>query len=218
VAELVPAGSRVADVGSGHGLLPRHLLALGRAAWCVATERDERRLRSVLHDPDDPRLSLRHGDGLAPLEPEDRLDAVVIAGLGGPSIARILGSPRWEALGARRLVLQPQTGAAGLRRWLAGHGFALADERLVLSAGRFYPILAVERGRWVDHDHDAGLDRDDLLEAGPLLVLRREPLLRPLWKREEDRLVSILNRARPGRGRRAAEARLALARRVLAAL
>jgi len=45
-----------------------------------------------------------------------------------------------------------------------------------------------------------------------------EPLLRPLWEREEARLVSVLGSARPGRGRRAAEARLALARRVLAAL
>src|SRR6476661_1445037 len=93
IAALIPAGARVADVGSGHGLLPRHLLATGRAAWCVATERDARRLRSVLGDPEEPRLSLRHGDGLDPLLPEERLDVVVLAGLGGPSIARILGSP-----------------------------------------------------------------------------------------------------------------------------
>lgn len=208
VAEMIPHGSRVADVGSGHGLLPRHLLETGRAAFCVATERDERRLGSVLRYPG---LELRHGDGLAPLLPSDRLDVVVIAGLGGPSIARILDSPRRKALGIRRLVLQPQTGAADLRRRLA-----LVDERLALAGGRFYPVLAAEPG---ERSHDvAGLDPEDLLEAGPCLVLRRDPLLRPMWEKEEARLVSILGRARPGRGRSAAEARLALARRVLAAL
>jgi tRNA (adenine22-N1)-methyltransferase len=213
VAELIPEGSRVADVGSGHGLLPRHLLETGRASFCVATERNERRLGSVARSPG---LELRHGDGLAPLLPSDRLDVVAIAGLGGPSIARILGSRRRESLRVLRLVLQPQTGAADLRRWLAGNGLALVDERLALSAGRLYPVLAAEPGPW--RHHDTRLDPEDLLEAGPCLVLRRDPLLRPLWEREEERLVSILGRARPGGGRRAAEARLALARRVLAAL
>jgi tRNA (adenine22-N1)-methyltransferase len=213
VAEMIPHGSRVADVGSGHGLLPRHLLESGRAALCVATERDERRLASVLRHPG---VVLRHGDGLAPLLPSDRLDVVVVAGLGGPTIARILGSPRREALRPRRLVLQPQTGAADLRRWLAGNGLGLVDERLALADGRYYPVLAAEPG--ARSQDPAGLDPEDLLEAGPCLVLRRDPLLRPLWEREEARLASILGRARPGRGRTAAEARLALARRVLAAL
>lgn len=220
VAELIPEGSRVADVASGHGLLPRHLLETGRAAFCVATERDERTLRPVFRyaqdHPGAARLTLRHGDGLAPLVPSDRLDVLVIAGLGGGTIARILDSPRRESLGARRVVLQPQTEAAGLRRWLVRHGLALVDERLALSAGRFYPILAAEPGE--QERGDTRLDREDLLEAGPCLVRRRDPLLRPLWEKEEARLVSIVSRARPGRGRKAAEERLALARRVLAAL
>ena len=34
---FVPRGSRVADIGSGHGILPRLLLASGRASYCIAS-------------------------------------------------------------------------------------------------------------------------------------------------------------------------------------
>src|SRR5262245_3202668 len=221
VAGMIPEGSRVADVASGHGLLARHLVETGRAAYCVATERDERRLRRVFRfgpdDPRAPRLSLRHGEGLSPLLPSDRLDVLVLAVLGGASIARILAAPRRGELGVLRLVLAPRTDAARHGRWLARNGMALVDERLALSAGRYYAILAAEPGEPAAPAHPV-LVPADLLEAGPCLVRRGDPLLRPLWEKEEARLASIVARAREGRGRDAALRRLALARRVLAAL
>ena len=40
IADAIEPGSRVADVGTDHGKLPLWLAASGRAAYCLATERN----------------------------------------------------------------------------------------------------------------------------------------------------------------------------------
>ena len=94
VAALVPPGSQVADIGTGHGLLAHGLLASGRSPHCIVTERTKLLLRGVRAYPASHPLAgsleLRAGDGLAALRPDDRVDVVVAAGMGGPSILGIL--------------------------------------------------------------------------------------------------------------------------------
>ena len=158
VAELVPESARVADVGADHGRLALALLASGRVASCLATEATPARLArlaaSVARHPLGSRLELRGGWGLGPLRIEDRLDCLVLAGMGGLKIAGILagGGPRRaggvgatvpgnrspgevDRLGVARLVLQPATEAAGLRRWLHANRLRLLDERLAFLHG-----------------------------------------------------------------------------------
>ena len=78
VAEMVPPGSRVVDVGTDHGRLARALVATGRAAYCLATELDPARLATLrLFPPGHPlreRIALRSGYGLRPIRPEDRIE------------------------------------------------------------------------------------------------------------------------------------------------
>ena len=46
--------------------------------------------------------------------------------------------------GGPRLVLVPATRHSELRRWLWAHGFALAADRPVQAAGRWYAVMAAE--------------------------------------------------------------------------
>jgi hypothetical protein len=48
------------------------------------------------------------------------------------------------ALGVRRLVLQPQTEVARLRRWLAECGFAVVAEVGAVERGRTYSVLVAD--------------------------------------------------------------------------
>ena len=220
IASMVPPGSVVADIGTDHGLLPLRLLASGRAVRCVASEPSAARLakaRAVAsRSPSRPALSLRIGDGFAVLAPEDGVDVAVIAGLGGHAVVRILDHPARDRLALRRLVLQPQTDPSLVRGWLVEHGFLHVDERLVLDRGRFYALIAAEPG-WEELAHPV-LSREDLLEAGPLLVLSRDPLVTLVWTRWLERHERILARARPSAARDEALRQRDLARRVLAAL
>lgn len=218
IAALIPFGSRVADVGTDHARLPQLLLDCGRATLCIATERTARQVRAAIEmlDGHDGRIELRAGDGLAPLAPDDRIDVIVLAGMGGATAAAILeeGLPR---LAPRRLVLQPQSGAATLRRWLRDHGWRLAEERFVEERGRSYVVLAATRDADPPPDHPS-LDEEDLLEAGPLLVRSGDPALRRWWEVRLAAAERDLAGADHPTARERANRRRERARRVVAAL
>jgi tRNA (adenine22-N1)-methyltransferase len=155
---------------------------------------------------------------LGPLTADDGIEVVVIAGLGGRSVVRILEMAREGLARLRRLVLQPQTGVARVRRWLAGGGFGIVAEQVARERRRFYFALAAEPAPGADPEHHSRLDPEDLLEAGPALILSADPLLTQYWQAQLRRQERILRRARPGSGLEKAAGRRALALRILAAL
>jgi tRNA (adenine22-N1)-methyltransferase len=222
VASLVPPGSRVADVGTDHGLLPRRLLASGRASHCIASDLSSRavgRLEAELGSgPQRDAIELRTGNGLDVLRPEDRIDVLVLAGMGAERMIRLLRAPAAARLELRRLVLQPQTDAAPLRRWLHERGWHIVDERLVEERGRYYVALAVEPGGDEEAPTHPSLGADELLEAGPLLVRSGDPLVRRMWEERLARSEAALRRAADPAARRRLLDRCALARRILDAL
>jgi len=212
-ASIVP-GSRVADVGSDHGLLALWLARTGRASYCLATEKTPALLARVTRPPASAawasRLAYRAGDGLGALKPADRIDTVVLAGIGGRTIVRIL-SGRPAAL-PPRLVLQPRTEERAIRRWLSDRGFRPVAETLTEERGRAHLTLVAEPGDDEELYLYPGLTRDDLLAAGPLLVRARPAALRRRWTAERRRWATL---AREGAAHAVAER--ARADRVLAA-
>lgn len=126
----------MADVGCGDGQLAAHLAARGHRV--VATEARSgpaARARARLGE-------CRLGDGLEPLAAGE-VDVIVVAGLGGGTIAGLLArSP--EVGGAAGLwILQPMQRAERLRAWLAGAGHVLVREAAAADRGRLYTVLVV---------------------------------------------------------------------------
>ena len=225
LAALVSEGARVADVGTDRALLPRRLLSSGRASFCIATERDGARLdrarAACAGAAFAARIDFRAGDGLGALRPDDRIDVVVIAGMGGAAIRRILEAGRPAELGISSLVLEPRTEPAAVRRWLHEHGFAIVDERLGREGRRFFTVIVAAPGRSRPPALGAGtLAEEDLHEAGPCLLRSGNPLLAEFWRAELARNEAILREAGDGRGRGRGVAlrRRALASRILAFL
>jgi len=222
VAAAVPSGSRVADVGADHGLLPLWLARTGRAAFCLATEKDGARLARVARPPRDApwaeRLAYRAGDGLTALRRSDRVDTVVLAGLGARTILHILAAPDAPRRGVVRLILQPRTDEAAVRRWLSIHGWRPVSERLTLERSRFHLTLAAERGDDEAAYRHPTLHRSDLLAAGPLLVRARPTALVRAWREQHNRLEAIVGRGGSGAAMARAERELARARRILEAI
>jgi tRNA (adenine22-N1)-methyltransferase len=222
IAEAIVPGSRVADVGSGHGLLPLWLAASGRAAYCLATEKTATLLlrvaRAEAHAPWAQRLGYRAGDGLAAVHPGDRIDTIVLAGLGGRTIVRLLDAPEAGSPALLRLVLQPRSEPALTRLWLSEHGWRPVAERLTFERGRFYQTLAAEHGDDADLYRDRTLSREDLLAVGPLLIRSSIPEVARFWRLERDRFASILACSGSGPQLERARLGLALAERLLAAI
>jgi len=96
VAAHVPAGARLADIGSDHAYLPVALLRRGAITAAVAGEVAVTPFhaaeRSVRESGLNQRVSVRLADGLAAIEPGDAITAISICGMGGERIRDILDS------------------------------------------------------------------------------------------------------------------------------
>lgn len=205
VAALVPEGGVVADIGTDHAYLPIYLIKEGLARRVIAVENRLSTLagarRSLNLFNQAHKIELRLGDGLEALRREDRVDVVVLAGLGGRTICRLLARSKERWPWFQGLVLQPMQEAPLVRRWLAAHRWRLVRERLVREGDRYYEILSVQQGRQVPAD-------PLMYEVGPCLFQEPDPLLAPFLRQKIHRCRTIIealeNSPRPeSKGRRA---------------
>ena len=149
VAHLVPLGARLADVGTDHAYLPAYLLQQGIIDAALATDLRPGPLERARQTAERcglmDRISFRLCDGLSGIAPEET-DTVVIAGMGGETIAAILAAAPWLRRGACRLILQPMSAQDDLRRWLNENGFQIIQEVLSREGDKLYLALLAAAG------------------------------------------------------------------------
>jgi len=169
----------LADIGTGHALLPLYLVENGTVTRAIAVEKEagpaSLARSAVAARGLADRIEIRIGDGLSPLRPKEA-EIIVIAGLGGEKITAILAADIEIARTAHRLILQPMNRAAPLRRWLVENGWQIEAENLVAERQKLYPVIAAtpgtsERMDWLEE------------ELGPCLLASQHPLLEELIKR-----------------------------------
>jgi tRNA (adenine22-N1)-methyltransferase len=96
-------------------------------------------------------------DGLENVQPDGVTD-VVIAGMGGEMIAKILSRCDWVKNPNVNLVLQPMTKWDYLRKWLYDNGFEVTEE-LPCEEGRFvYSVMRVRFNDEGKHDGECDLE------------------------------------------------------------
>ena len=175
IAEFIPVGSRVADIGTDHAVLPIHLVRSGLAESVIATDINKKPLQKAAENIDAAALSdyitLRLGDGLGCIAPEE-VDTVVIAGMGGELIADILDAAPWLKSKNYRLILQPMSRSERLREYLQKNRFTPVAESAGMDAGRHFSVIVAETeefsGEYPPHFNYAGLllqDGDDEARA-----------------------------------------------------
>ncbi|WP_440091656.1 tRNA (adenine(22)-N(1))-methyltransferase [Pseudomonas syringae] len=180
VATHVPAGARLADIGSDHGYLPVALLNRGAISAAVAGEVALTPFyaaqRTVRENDLDQQISVRLADGLAAIKPADGITAISLCGMGGETIRDILESGKARLSGQERLILQPNGGEQPLRVWLMAHDYRILDEE-VLRENRFdYEIIVAERSEPVTYTAEQ-------LYFGPIQMQTRSPAFLLKWQR-----------------------------------
>lgn len=205
IVEMAGKGRVVADIGSDHGLVPLFMCSEGLAARAILTdiaegplERSEENL--LRHFPGCQNMAeFRLGAGLGPLE-EGEADIIIIAGMGGETIAEIIEDDVPKASSATRLVLQPRTMCAQLRKRVTEMGFFITDERLAEENGRIAEMFALS-ARVKDGDKvQRFTDSVDFI-IPPLLFEKRDPLLSDFIEHKilrAETVISGLERAADG--------------------
>lgn len=137
----------VADVGCDHGYISIYLVQSGIADAAIAMDVRKGPLSGALSNVRDygleGRITTRLSDGLKELN-KDEADGLVIAGMGGKLMIRILEDGKPLELGIRTAILQPQSELSEFRQYLRDKGYSILDERIVLEDGKYYFPMKVQ--------------------------------------------------------------------------
>lgn len=146
-AELV-SGGYICDIGTDHGYLPAELLFSGKCSRATAADINEKPLEAAKltfekYNVSD-KASLVLSDGLKAVDVTGVTD-IVIAGMGGELISRILEDGADKLTPGMNLILQPMTKAPVLRKYLCSHGYEIVCERAACD-GRFrYNVISARK-------------------------------------------------------------------------
>ncbi|QGG47792.1 tRNA (adenine(22)-N(1))-methyltransferase [Heliorestis convoluta] len=221
LAELVPASTVLADVGTDHAYLPVSLVKSGKIDRAIAIDVHQgpaeaaRQHVKAFHVED--KIEVRVGDGLEPLQAGE-VETVVIAGMGGGTIQKILqeGASAGKVETIERMVLQPLEGAASLRKWLLDQGWVIVEEDLIEDNKRIYEVIVAEQGsEGTTEKKNKNHDRNDregsnietkkvITEAiecllGPRLLDKKHPLLLPVVEKHIQKEQNALEGMQAGR-------------------
>ena len=193
VVSFVRPCASAADIGTDHALVPVELVRRGIVKKALAMDvrpgplsrAKEQISRAGLSDQIEPRLS----DGLAALKPQEA-ETVIIAGMGGELIIRILteGRHMWDSVA--QWVLSPHSEVFKVRDWLLENGFAIEKEDMVCEDGKYYVLMDVRRaGSGIESPaRDAEFVR---LLYGDSLIRERNPVLAQYLKEEEQMFMEL---------------------------
>lgn len=173
IAQLVPQGATVADIGTDHGYIPVYLIKNGIAKKVIATDVNKGPLRIAqkniaMHHMEN-HIETRLGNGLAVFFPGE-VDTVIIAGMGGLLIRDILAADQKITESVETFILQPMVAQEELRRWLLSNQWKIVDEKLVKEDHRIYEVMVVKKGFQFVSD-------EIYYETGEKLIENQDPLL-----------------------------------------
>ncbi|MFR0576526.1 tRNA (adenine(22)-N(1))-methyltransferase [Limosilactobacillus reuteri] len=191
VASLVPAGARVADIGSDHAYLPAALVLDGKINFAIAGEVVKGPYENAVHEIKGHQLEgqviPRLADGLAAIEPADKVDTITIAGMGGSLIASILEKGKNKLTEIKQLVLQPNVGESQLREWLMNNHYQIMTEKIIEEDNHIYEIIVAEPSvvpfRYSKYE----------LDFGPFLLENKGPVFKKKWQEYLQREAHVID-------------------------
>lgn len=192
VADAVVPGHRIADIGTDHGYVPIYLVKHGLCPKACAMDINEGPLERAREHIEKEGLSgkieTRRSDGLAKLRPEE-VDTVIIAGMGGELICRILRqSPQFLEQG-KEFILQPQSEWFKVRHYLHKQGYRITQEWFLKEEDKYYVIMKAVPTQ----DKRAEKYPSEFMYAyGKCLLDERNPVLAEYLKNELEKKQRIV--------------------------
>lgn len=196
LAKMVDPGSRLADIGTDHAYLPIELVKEGKISYAIASDIAAGPLKNAKTDISEAgltsKIETRLGAGLSTIKKEDKIDTVVVAGMGGKLITEILNTAWLNHFIFPTLILEPNIGEEGVRSWLMIHGYQISQEELIFTAGHSYELI---KARFIGKV--LPLTEKELL-FGPLILKNKNEVFAQKWQNQlsyYQTLLQNLNKA-----------------------
>ena len=206
-ALFVRKGAKLADIGTDHAYLPVWLVLSGMIDSAVAADVREGPLANAQSNINKNGVSDKIrtvlSDGLDEIS-SDEADDIVIAGMGGELIIKLIDRTEWLRDDNKRLILQPMTRAEMLRSYLYKNGFEIMNEKACISMGKSYSVMLCRYDGKTRECNDeimyiGNLVNDDSEESKKYVYVINEKLKKKLrgcipGTEEYDRLYTLIRR------------------------
>ena len=224
VADLGKFGDTMADIGTDHGYIPIYLIQSKRISHAVAMDIGKgpllRAQEHIAKYQLGAYIETRLSDGAKELCCGE-VSSVVIAGMGGVLMQKILRDSEEVFRGVKEIILQPQSEIEQTRRFLLDNGYEILAEDMVLEDGKYDPMMRVS---WVEsiEENPYAEAKDIDFVYGAYLLKERHPVLRSYLYREigiyrelEQKLKDLPANEELEKRRREVSCQLALAEEAL---
>lgn len=206
IANMVTEGNRLVDVGCDHGYLPVYLIKQKKIPGAIAMDvRPGPLSRANEHIAQYGMLEYietRLSDGLENLKAGEG-ETLVIAGMGGPLMERILKDGGEVTDSFQEMILQPQSDIPHFRKFIREMGWKIVAEDIILEDGKFYPMMKVVKNSLDDETEYTKIEE----WFGRFLIKEKHPVLKEYLLRELRIRKTILEKLQKAGGE-SAEARI----------
>ncbi len=149
IANMVDKNSVICDVGCDHALLDIYLILNHHIKSSIACDIALGALNQAKKNIDKLKVSnvnLRLSDGLSMIKKEDKIDTIIISGLGNQKIIKILDDAKEIVKLAKVVIIQSNTESYKVRSYLTNNGFYVFNEKLVKENGIIYTVIKFAKG------------------------------------------------------------------------
>lgn len=190
VVELVTIGNRVADIGCDHAYIAISLIKEKIATAVIAMDINkgplERAKANIENFGYTSLIETRLSDGAKMLKAGE-VDTVLIAGMGGGLMIKILSESKEQVAKAFELVLQPQSEVAHVREYIHKVGYKIVEENMLEEDGKYYVMIKARKGR-------ERYNKKVYYLCGKLLLQSKNGILKEFLEIEYNKIEIILQR------------------------
>lgn len=163
VSDFIKDNSFILDIGCDHALLDIYLYQKKNNLQIIASDIRKAPLENAKNNINryglTEKIETRLGDGLEVID--DRVDTIIITGMGGKTIIDIL-SNKEKLVNVKNIVLSPNSDYYEVRKAITNLGYIIDNETIVKDKGIYYLIISFVKGNKKYKNYE--------LLLGPILI------------------------------------------------
>lgn len=188
IVEFVDENKIVADIGSDHGITAIKIYEEKNPKKVIATDISKESLQKLVDKLEHSRYDIETivTDGIRELP--KNIDEIIISGMGGYLISKIIKNGIDVAKSADKLILQANNSLEHLRKFLHSEGFEIIDEANVYEENYIYTIIVTKYTNKVKK-----YDNEEYYIYGKKNIENKDKLTVQYIERELNHSKSVIN-------------------------
>lgn len=189
IADFVDENATVADIGCDHALLDIYLSqhkVIKKAIACDITEGALNQARRNVSINNIKNIDIRLSDGLTCIKKEDKINTIVMSGLGDQKIINIIKNDIDKISCVSSIIIQSNVGVSNIRKFFTSINYYIENEVLVKERNIIYTVIKFVKGNKKYTKKE--------LTYGPVLLKEKSSLFKELLNEEINKNNYIIKK------------------------